>query len=521
MRRIVHWRDIGYPEADLTGVGYFHNDRGEHRGQWVVRKAIPWLFAGTDLRKGSRFSSGGIEADRVYPTSPASTQVVAEIPNLFGPGMTAQMTYYERGGAKVFAAGRSPSPARCGTGTCGTSSRTSGIGSRTIGTRGGTVSSLRRTSNSYGRSSTGPAGDQEASGGGRTDDVRYPSSERPPRPRGPREEERMIRFRSDVEGLRAVAVLLVVLDHLEAPGFHGGFFGVDVFFVISGYLITSLLAAEYAKKAEAHGGRGSISIAGFYARRARRILPAALTVILAVVVAGGVLLNELRVAQIRHDALWAVFFGSNMNFIQQATDYFGQGFVDTSPFQHYWSLAVEEQFYLVWPALFLLVARPHLLRCGCALARQGCHGRRHRRRRVARMVDRRDGARAGGRVLLDVHARMGIALGRADRDRDDKRDAAPAPARPGGVRGRRCVVRCCLRGHRRYDALSRRRGPPSDDCDRAAHRRRPHRPGSAPEPGALPRTAALPRPHLVFRLPVALAARRLRSRPLPDDERDS
>jgi peptidoglycan/LPS O-acetylase OafA/YrhL len=166
----------------------------------------------------------------------------------------------------------------------------------------------------------------------------------------------MIAFRGDVEGLRAVAVLLVVLDHLEVPGFRGGFMGVDVFFVISGYLITSLLAAECAKKAEAHGGRGSISIPGFYARRARRILPAALTVIVAVVVAGGVLLNELRVAQIRHDAVWAALFGSNVNFIRQATDYSAQGLVDSSPFQHYWSLAVEEQFYLVWPALFLLVA---------------------------------------------------------------------------------------------------------------------------------------------------------------------
>ena len=105
MRRIVHWRDIGYPEADLTGVGYFHNDLGEHRGKWVVRRAIPWLFAGTGLRRGSKFSSGGIEADRVYSASPSSTQVVAEIPNLYGPGMTAQMTYYERRGARVFAAG--------------------------------------------------------------------------------------------------------------------------------------------------------------------------------------------------------------------------------------------------------------------------------------------------------------------------------------------------------------------------------------------------------------------------------
>src|SRR5919198_53352 len=167
----------------------------------------------------------------------------------------------------------------------------------------------------------------------------------------------MIRFRGDVEGLRAVAVSLVVLDHLEVPGFGGGFFGVDVFFVISGYLITSLLAAEYAKTAEARGGRGSISIRGFYARRARRILPAALTVIVAVVVASGVLLNELRVAQIQRDAIWAVLFGSNVNFIRQASDYFAQGLIGTSPFQHYWSLAVEEQFYVVWPALFFVVAR--------------------------------------------------------------------------------------------------------------------------------------------------------------------
>jgi peptidoglycan/LPS O-acetylase OafA/YrhL len=154
-------------------------------------------------------------------------------------------------------------------------------------------------------------------------------------------------FRADIEGLRAVAVLLVVLDHLRVPGFQGGFIGVDVFFVISGYLITSLLAAEYAK-------RGSISIPGFYLRRARRILPAAVTVILAVVVASRLLLNPLRVDQVQHDALWTLVFGANINCINQATDYFGQ-LAAPSPFQHYWSLAVEEQFYLLWPALFLIV----------------------------------------------------------------------------------------------------------------------------------------------------------------------
>jgi peptidoglycan/LPS O-acetylase OafA/YrhL len=164
-----------------------------------------------------------------------------------------------------------------------------------------------------------------------------------------------IRFRGDIEGLRAVAVALVVLDHLDVPGFGGGFVGVDVFFVISGYLITSLLAAEYGRHAAARGGHGSISIAGFYARRARRILPAALTVIAAVVVASRVLLNPLRGGDVEHDAVWSLLFAANVNSIQQATDYFAGG-LEPSVFQHYWSLAVEEQFYLVWPALFLLVA---------------------------------------------------------------------------------------------------------------------------------------------------------------------
>ena len=168
----------------------------------------------------------------------------------------------------------------------------------------------------------------------------------------------MIRFRGDIEGLRAVAVLMVILDHLRIGGFRGGFTGVDVFFVISGYLITSLLAAEYAKKA-AGGGIGSISIGHFYLRRARRILPAALVVIGAVVVASHLLLNVLRVEQVQHDALWATFFGSNVNFIQQSTDYFAAGLVSSSPFGHYWSLSVEEQFYFVWPALFLLVVGIH------------------------------------------------------------------------------------------------------------------------------------------------------------------
>ena len=103
------WRDLERPEATLLGVQYRGNDRGEARGSWVVQRtpAATWLFAGTGLRPGSRFGKGwGIEIDRTSAASPKNVEVVAEIRDLFGPGFTAQMTYYEtRGGAKVFAAG--------------------------------------------------------------------------------------------------------------------------------------------------------------------------------------------------------------------------------------------------------------------------------------------------------------------------------------------------------------------------------------------------------------------------------
>jgi hypothetical protein len=105
MRRVARWRDLGRPEGALIGTEFFHNDNGERRGHFIVRTPIPWLFAGTGLHRGSPFSSGGIEADRTDGSSPRGVRVVAEIPNLY-PGIgSAQMTYYERHGAKVFAAG--------------------------------------------------------------------------------------------------------------------------------------------------------------------------------------------------------------------------------------------------------------------------------------------------------------------------------------------------------------------------------------------------------------------------------
>jgi hypothetical protein len=108
MEKTEQWRDRGRPEASLIGVQYRGNDRGGHRGPWIVRdvSAARWLFAGTGLKDGSTFGSGGIEIDKTATGSPPGVEVVAEIPNLFGPGFSAQMTYYETtAGAKVFAAG--------------------------------------------------------------------------------------------------------------------------------------------------------------------------------------------------------------------------------------------------------------------------------------------------------------------------------------------------------------------------------------------------------------------------------
>ena len=154
-------------------------------------------------------------------------------------------------------------------------------------------------------------------------------------------------FRPDIEGFRAVAVLLIVLDHLVGwPS--GGFVGVDVFFVISGFLITGLLISETARK-------GRISFRGFYARRARRILPAALAVLLAVTVAARLAYpGTVRAKETETDALWALGFGANVHFSRIGTDYF-QDNRAPSLVQHFWSLAVEEQFYLIWPVVILVV----------------------------------------------------------------------------------------------------------------------------------------------------------------------
>ncbi len=153
--------------------------------------------------------------------------------------------------------------------------------------------------------------------------------------------------RPDIQGLRAVAVLVVVADHAGVPGLTGGYVGVDVFFVVSGFLITGLLLREAQQT-------GTVSLTGFYARRARRILPAATVVLLAVTAYAARALPLTRVPEVVQDVLWSSLFAANVRFSRTGTDYFAQG-AAPSPVQHYWSLAVEEQFYLVWPLLVLLV----------------------------------------------------------------------------------------------------------------------------------------------------------------------
>jgi peptidoglycan/LPS O-acetylase OafA/YrhL len=157
-----------------------------------------------------------------------------------------------------------------------------------------------------------------------------------------------VRHRPDIQGLRAVAVLLVVLAHAGVPGLAGGYVGVDVFFVISGFLITGLLLRERASS-------GRLSLARFYARRAVRLLPASTLVATVTVAASWQWLPPARMAGVAYDALSAAGYAVNVRLAAVATDYFANP--APSPFQHFWSLAVEEQFYLGWPVVIVLVLR--------------------------------------------------------------------------------------------------------------------------------------------------------------------
>jgi peptidoglycan/LPS O-acetylase OafA/YrhL len=155
-------------------------------------------------------------------------------------------------------------------------------------------------------------------------------------------------FRPDIEGMRAIAVTLVVLSHAGITSLEGGYVGVDVFFVISGFLITTLLLKEL-------GRTGTVSLATFYARRATRLLPASTVVLLVTVCAAWLWLPATRFKSISLDAIYATFYGINWRLANEGVQYMNAS-AEPSPLQHFWSLAVEEQFYLVWPLLLLVFA---------------------------------------------------------------------------------------------------------------------------------------------------------------------
>jgi peptidoglycan/LPS O-acetylase OafA/YrhL len=152
-------------------------------------------------------------------------------------------------------------------------------------------------------------------------------------------------FRSDIEGLRAVAILLVVAAHARMPWLTGGFVGVDVFFVLSGFLITGLLTREVATT-------GKLGFVNFYARRLRRLLPALLTMLVVTCLVAAVVLAPGDQGRQATAAATASIWLSNMHFAFAKLDYFSPD-ASSNLFLHTWSLGVEEQFYLIWPALVL------------------------------------------------------------------------------------------------------------------------------------------------------------------------
>ncbi len=155
-------------------------------------------------------------------------------------------------------------------------------------------------------------------------------------------------YRPDVEGLRAVAVVLVLLYHAGVPGLSGGFVGVDVFFVISGFLITGLLVRELE-------ATGRVSLTTFYGRRAKRLLPAAGVVLVATLVATLLFVPVVDWRAFGGDMVAAALYVVNWRLAARSVDYLAED-TGVSVVQHFWSLAVEEQFYVVWPLLILLAA---------------------------------------------------------------------------------------------------------------------------------------------------------------------
>ena len=167
-------------------------------------------------------------------------------------------------------------------------------------------------------------------------------------------------FRADIEGLRAIAVILVVIFHADLGVLHGGFVGVDIFFAISGYLITGLILAEHEKT-------GRLDFLNFYARRGRRLIPAATAMVAMVLVVGFFIYSPDELFEVAKSGAASSVYMSNMYFASQTFGYFSSHMA-ANPFLHTWSLSVEEQFYLFWPLFVFLCAKYTRQRLGLLMA---------------------------------------------------------------------------------------------------------------------------------------------------------